>query len=133
MFVLVVLAGVLGMHGLGTVSTPLAERPTSHAASGMPASGTASHGGLSGNAAAATETAQHACDDGQGSTPAPHDDHADEQCLSGAVPGPPAPPALSETVLSPTAAASTVSAPTAYEPVGGRAPPTLAELQLLRI
>lgn len=102
LLVLAALLGVLAMHGLGAVP-----------ASALPAV-SAPH--------------QHHDDGG-----ADHDSHAGPMCLSGAVVGPPTPPPPGQ--APPYASALPAPGPvgaTSGEPDGGRAPPSLAELQLLR-
>ncbi|MFF4831510.1 DUF6153 family protein [Streptomyces sp. NPDC001315] len=118
------LAGLLGMHGLapgGAMAGHPHERPTA-AAAAAPAASAASvavHGGCSG--------------EGDGHCGGGHVIHADATCASGAVSGGPSLPAL---VPDPVAVPVRADAPCPYAaagPQGARAPPSLAELQLLRI
>jgi hypothetical protein len=115
--VLGLLAGLLGMHGLG----PAVAAPSS------------AHGHRMASATTVVATVQAHCpgDDDCGGTGHVH--HADSTCASAALHGPPAPPAPAPSVgcpVEPTEAAG-VGAPSKWD--GGRAPPDLAELQLLRI
>ncbi|WP_259407997.1 DUF6153 family protein [Streptomyces akebiae] len=115
LLVLGLLAGLVGMHGLAPGGTTAV---TGHHCS------TAAHADM------AIMGAESVCDrhgDGSG-----HALHADPTCASGAVGAGPALPAL---VPDPCGqAGSPVSGlrSMAAEPEGGRAPPSLAELQLLR-
>ncbi len=116
LLVLAVLAGVLAMHGLGTGA--MSVMPVrAHA---VPAAG---HG--SGHHQTAGDCSHDA--GGQG-----HVHHADATCAATGITTPYAPPALSAAL--PGAPAPAVFATRASAPAtGGRAPPDLAELQLLRI
>ncbi|GGN35382.1 DUF6153 family protein [Streptomyces fuscichromogenes] len=117
LLVLGLLTGLLGMHALapGGVLGP--------------------HGGHQ-QAASATmvmATAYESCSGHDGHCGDHHAHHADATCVSGAVSGGPALPVL---VPDPVAAlAGDCLAPSrpAAAPDGARAPPDLAELQLLRI
>ncbi|MDF3142494.1 MULTISPECIES: DUF6153 family protein [unclassified Streptomyces] len=116
LLVLGLLAGLLGMHALspgGVVAVGAHHFPFASAHAGM-----------------AMGSDEYVChgDSGNG-----HAEHADATCASGAVgTGPVLPAPLSDAVgtLSP---ADSVRGVFATAPDGGRAPPTLAELQLLRI
>ncbi|WOX24004.1 DUF6153 family protein [Streptomyces solicathayae] len=152
MLVLVVLAGVLGMHALSPaqvaapVSAPAqvgmasAGHGTASAGHGTASAGhgtaSAGHGmrGMPGTASAAhsveSPDPEHACSHGSGGSG--HLEHADATCAAAGVGGsyaPPAPAPAGDDV--PPAAPSLVTAPASA--VSGRAPPDLAELQLLRI
>ncbi|WP_432194397.1 DUF6153 family protein [Streptomyces sp. bgisy027] len=112
------LAGLFGMHGLGPGGTD-----ASHSAPG--------HGharAMSGHPAAMTDEAVCSGDGTSGG----HDRHADPTCASGAVATGPVLPAL---VPSPAGTGVTGDldrrSPAAV-PDGDRAPPSLAELQILR-
>ncbi|MCZ4121735.1 DUF6153 family protein [Streptomyces sp. H39-S7] len=115
LLVFAVIVGVLAMHALGATGPQMPEH-------GMPATGT--------HAAAAPPIGDcpydsHGCDG--------RAHHADVTCASGALDGAMAlaDPALAATCLT---FSSEVAAPLLYGTAdGGRAPPTLAELQLLRI
>ncbi|OEJ34779.1 DUF6153 family protein [Streptomyces subrutilus] len=120
LLVLAVLAGVLAMHGLGAGATGLApvRAHAAHAAGHGPAQGAGHHG-----------TAEDCSHDagGQGQV-----HHADATCAATGISTPYAPPALAPAL--PGASAPAVFATRATAPAtGGRAPPDLAELQLLRI
>ncbi|WP_307663916.1 DUF6153 family protein [Streptomyces sp. V1I1] len=118
LLVLAVLFGVLAMHGLGPGPAPTKVPPT-----------------IGGHAMAmAHEQAAHEVvgdcshtDGGSG-----HAHHADATCATAGVGAPYAPPVLAAAV---TAAPAPVVLPgsAAGTPEVGRAPPDLAELQLLRI
>ncbi|MGP3689789.1 DUF6153 family protein [Streptomyces sp. IBSNAI002] len=116
LLVLAVLAGVLAMHGLGAGA--MAVMPVrAHA---VPA---AAHG--SGDHRTAEDCSHDAGGHGQ-----VH--HADAACAATGITTPYAPPALAAAL--PGAPATAVSATRASAPAeSGRAPPDLAELQLLRI
>ncbi|MCX5010226.1 DUF6153 family protein [Streptomyces sp. NBC_00555] len=113
LLVLAVLAGVLAMHGLGTGGMPV--RAHAVAAAGYE-SGHHQTG----------EDCSHSAD-GQG-----HVHHADATCAATGITTAYAPPALAAAL--PGAPAAAVFATRASAPAeSGRAPPDLAELQLLRI
>ncbi|AWN28555.1 MULTISPECIES: DUF6153 family protein [Streptomyces] len=110
--VLGLLAGLLGMHGLG----PVAAAPSSAHDHRM----------------SVVAKAHAHCPDGDcgGSG---HVHHADPTCASAALHGPPAPPALTPSLGSPVQPSEAAGAGEPVNRDGGRAPPSLAELQLLRI
>ncbi|MER5755093.1 DUF6153 family protein [Streptomyces sp. NPDC002088] len=111
------LAGLLGMHGLapgGAMAGHPHDRPMTAAAA--PA---AVHDGCSG--------------EGGGHCGGGHVTHADATCASGAVSGGPALPALVPDPVAVPVRADAVCSYAAADPGGARAPPSLAELQLLRI
>ncbi|MGW4648444.1 DUF6153 family protein [Kitasatospora sp. NPDC004289] len=106
LLVLVALLGVLGMHGLGAVPAPPAPVV----------------------AMAAGEHHHEAPGSGGG-----HDLHAGPMCLAGAVAAPFAPPPPGPAPLGVAArTACPVGGLTGGRPEGGRAPPDLTELQVLR-
>ncbi|MFF0018006.1 DUF6153 family protein [Streptomyces sp. NPDC005374] len=70
---------------------------------------------------------------GDGDCGGGHLRHADSTCASGAVTGGPALPALVPDPMALPVRADTVCSYAAGAPDGARAPPSLAELQLLRI
>ncbi|WP_251066350.1 DUF6153 family protein [Streptomyces sp. ISL-36] len=117
--VLVVLAGVLGMHALTPSPVP------------------ASHAG-SGHAAAAPEVVVHhpvvassvGLECSHTASGSGHLDHADATCAAVGVASAYVPPPL---LGSATAAALEAAGVALVEGVEGRAPPDLSELQLLRI
>ncbi|MEU9146324.1 DUF6153 family protein [Streptomyces sp. NPDC048349] len=116
LLVLAVLAGVLAMHGLGTGTTPV---PPERAHAVAPAGHGSGHSRTDGDCA-------HGAD-GQG-----HVHHADATCAATGTTTPYAPPALAAAL--PGACAPAVFATRATAPAeSGRAPPDLAELQLLRV
>ncbi|ELP62263.1 DUF6153 family protein [Streptomyces turgidiscabies] len=118
--VLGLLAGVLAMHGLGP-------------------------GGMSGGTADASHHGRHAQPMSARSGPSDesvchgmgshggHSQHADATCASGAVPAGHTFPALAPDPTGATALADRADHSPARSPEGARAPPSLAELQLLRI
>ncbi|MFD8302038.1 DUF6153 family protein [Streptomyces sp. NPDC059690] len=109
--VLALLAGLFGMHGLapgGTVEAHSAPRHMTVTA--------VSHDGCAGDG----------CGGG-------HVRHADQTCASAAVSGGPTLPALAPDPMAVPGPADTVCPYAGTAPDGARAPPTLAELQLLRI
>ncbi len=122
LLVLGLILGLLGMHALGTAAAP-------------PSTGATEH--MSHHVAAAQAGPHYLCpDDDPG--PTRHGGHADQMCASAALPGSPgiaAPDTASLTGMPGGIADTPAALPLAlaYEPAGGRAPPMLAELQILRI
>ncbi|WP_053850481.1 DUF6153 family protein [Streptomyces sp. NRRL B-24085] len=106
------LIGVLGMHALA------------------PAGGTGRHEDRSAHMTAGAAVADTVCHDGCGSG---HLHHADATCASGAVSGGPVLPALMPDPSGDSPGTVDLSCQTAGTREGARAPPSLAELQLLRI
>ncbi|SDJ52067.1 hypothetical protein SAMN05421806_101800 [Streptomyces indicus] len=123
LLVLAVLTGVLGMHALPPGGAALAQTPaTPHAAAMAHTKDTAQVPG-SGHERARCAHEGHGSD---------HLEHADGTCAATGIGSPYAPPALSpagvgESDAPPRPAGAFASAER------GRAPPDLAELQLLRI
>ncbi|MEU3206952.1 DUF6153 family protein [Streptomyces cyaneofuscatus] len=121
LLILGVTLGLLGMHAPGT-------------AAAMPSTGATEH--MSQHVAAALTGPQYLClDDDPGTTC--HGGHADQICASAALPGSPwiAAPDTAPLTGLPSGISDTPAAlplALAYEPAGGRAPPMLAELQILR-
>ncbi|GAB2972347.1 DUF6153 family protein [Streptomyces pseudoechinosporeus] len=119
LLVCALLLGLLGMHGLGPV-------PEAAAVSG--------HGQVAATAHKhVTASMPGECDHGEGGCQG-HAEHADPACASASVAEAP----LTAPVLLPdvTACAEPTdvrTAPNGSGPCGGRAPPFLSELQLLRI
>ncbi|MFJ6479866.1 MULTISPECIES: DUF6153 family protein [unclassified Streptomyces] len=118
LLVLAVIVGLLGMHALGAAALPSAsatEHPSHHVA---------------------TAPADRYPDDDRDT--GRHVIHTDQMCASTALPGSPGIAAADTepvTIRAHGSADAPVPLPiaVAYEPAGGRAPPSLAELQLLRI
>ncbi|MFF7205371.1 DUF6153 family protein [Streptomyces sp. NPDC008141] len=119
LLVLAVIAGLSAMHGL----SPMHAVPTAHAAP-SPHATTYGHGG-------AEEMACAHLDHGHGGG---HLDHADTTCAATGTQSAPSLPALLPAGLPPFATGVVdESRHAAYGAAGGRAPPSLSELQLLRI
>ncbi|MDK9495953.1 DUF6153 family protein [Streptomyces katrae] len=120
LLVLALLIGLLGMHGLGTSAA-------------LPATGVAGH--VSHRAAAAGPL--YPCgDDGQRG-PVRDAGHADQMCTSPALPSAPGVAAPDTTPLSSMPGSLVLAQPApplalVHQPAGGRAPPSLADLQVLR-
>ncbi|MFF4268424.1 DUF6153 family protein [Streptomyces sp. NPDC001536] len=115
LLVLALLAGLMGMHALAPGAAVADEHP--HAPPMAAVSVSATHGDC----------------DGAGHCGSGHVSHADATCAAAAVSGGPTLPAL---VPDPVATVVRDESPRAYtgsDPEGARAPPSLAELQLLRI
>ncbi|MEU9215277.1 DUF6153 family protein [Streptomyces sp. NPDC048376] len=144
--VLGLLAGLFGMHGLAP-GGGLSEHPAGHplaatappgpsasaasaasAASSAPMAAGGAHGG------AAHSGGTHAgCPQGDGSCGGGHLQHADAMCASGAVNDGPVLPAPVPDPVPVGGRVGTVRVHAVDAPDGARAPPSLAELQLLRI
>jgi hypothetical protein len=115
LLVLGLLAGLLGMHALAP-------------------GGVMGHGGHERvSHMTVMATAYDGCSGDDGHCGGDHVHHADATCASGAVSGGPALPALVPDPVPVPAAAHTAGSRPATAPDGARAPPDLAELQLLRI
>ncbi|GAA3495894.1 DUF6153 family protein [Streptomyces prasinosporus] len=114
------LVGLFGMHSLAPGGTTAA---TGHHS--------AAHSSAAHHADPVVLTAESVCHgdgDGRG-----HAEHADATCSSGAVSAGPVLPAPTLDPTGQTAELAGSHLSMAAEPEGGRAPPSLAELQLLRI
>ncbi|MFD0373808.1 DUF6153 family protein [Streptomyces sp. NPDC127112] len=115
--------GLLGMHALGT-------------AAALPSTKAAEH--TSRHVAAARADPGCPCPDGADRVPTGPSGHADQMCASGALPGSPGIAAPDTAPLTRIQGRIVADAPAAlplavaYEPAGGRAPPLLAEFQILR-
>lgn len=123
LLVLAVLAGLVAMHGLGPVVPP-------SSSSGTPMDRHTVTAAASPHADTAECDCAHVGDDGGDA--GGHAEHADTTCAASGTSGGPALPALAPAgvVTSPAVTASGL----VPEPrLGGRAPPSLSELQLLRI
>jgi hypothetical protein len=125
--VALLLVGLLGMHGLGSAAPPQGEEHprATHA------TGASTHG--SGASMPVDDPQQERACHGSEGGPAHHSAHADDLCAAGGVSGAPELSAPAVSPLSPSGPAPRSHVPARYEPEGGRAPPSLAELQLLRI
>ncbi|MFG3506693.1 DUF6153 family protein [Streptomyces sp. NPDC047821] len=114
LLILAVLAGVLAMHGLAPGTTAPAASAHAHARPAAHVDG-------------------DACDHAEeGRDGAGHAEHADSTCAAGGVSTAPGQPPLLAGTVSPAAGAGHLAAPAGARATG-RAPPGLAELQLLRI
>ncbi|MFD9394202.1 DUF6153 family protein [Streptomyces sp. NPDC060000] len=114
LLVLGLLAGLLAMHAL-------APGGTVHEHAGPPSTTTAA------------VSAHDGCPGDDGDCGGGHLHHADPTCVAAAVSGTPAQPALVPDPVAVPARADTVRSYASGAPDGARAPPSLAELQLLRI
>ncbi|MFF3951271.1 DUF6153 family protein [Streptomyces sp. NPDC001902] len=115
LLVLTVLIGLLGMHGLALANP-------------VPGGHTGTH---TSHMAPAETGGPHACHDGGGMDG--HGAHVHQMCSSGSLPGSAAVPALTVSVTGDPVTTSHPVTRVPHEPAGGRGPPSLAELQLLRI
>ncbi|MFD3838690.1 DUF6153 family protein [Streptomyces sp. NPDC058642] len=125
LLVLTLLAGLMGMHALAPGAAVADDHP--HA----PPVAAVSVAAVS--VSAVSVSAVHDGCAGEGHCGSGHVSHADATCAAAAVSGGPTLPAL---VPDPVAIAVRDGSPRAYagsDPDGARAPPSLAELQLLRI
>ncbi|MFF1357905.1 DUF6153 family protein [Streptomyces sp. NPDC058297] len=132
-----VLLGLLGMHGLGPVPADGrgAMQGAMHpAASAMDAGGPAGSGDHAGPGQRGVKASTaDVCEHGDGGCDG-HMAHADAVCASASVAGPPAvDPALLPDVIACPARPQARTSSAGSGPDGGRAPPSLSELQLLRI
>ncbi|MFG2779239.1 DUF6153 family protein [Streptomyces prunicolor] len=120
LLVAVLLFGLLGMHGLGPV--PMADLAHGHT--------------MAATTVATGEKAStpDACDHDAGDCGGSHMAHADATCASASVAGTPAVvPALQLDVAACAELPDGRTSGAGSGPDGGRAPPSLSELQLLRI
>lgn len=114
------LLGLLGMHGLGPVPD-IAATSSEHDRMAVVAH------------ADVTASMPDGCGHGEGGCSG-HADHADPACASASVAGAPAlVPVLLPDVVDCAEPKETRTSPAGSGPDGGRAPPSLSELQLLRI
>ncbi|MEU9051300.1 DUF6153 family protein [Streptomyces sp. NPDC048384] len=111
------LAGLFGMHALGPADTVAASAHHGHGAPVMSAHLTP----------VTDESACHSPDSGGG-----HAQHADPTCASSAVGAGPVLPAPEPDPAGSAVAAGLDGRSVTAAPEGGRAPPSLAELQILR-
>ncbi|MFE1175221.1 DUF6153 family protein [Streptomyces sp. NPDC058773] len=111
--VLGLLVGLLGMHGLGPAG---AVSPSVH-----------------GHRMTVVADAHAHCPGDGDCGGSGHLHHADPSCASAALHGPPVLPALAPSLGCPVPPADATGAGEPDKRDGGRAPPSLAELQLLRI
>ncbi|MEU6381335.1 DUF6153 family protein [Streptomyces sp. NPDC046909] len=129
LLVLALLAGLMGMHALAPGAAVAADHPH-----GSPMTAMAAASAMSATSVMAESvTAAHGDCGDWGSCGSGHVTHADPTCTAASVSGGPSLPAL---VPDPVAVAVRDESPRGYagaDPDGARAPPSLAELQLLRI
>ena len=120
LLVAALMLGLLGMHGLGPV-------PEAAPVSGHDSTVSAAHTDV-------MASMPGGCDHSEGGCPG-HTDHADPTCASASVAGGPvvASPALPPDVAACSGTADVPAPSVGSDPDGGRAPPSLSELQLLRI
>ncbi|MET8678866.1 DUF6153 family protein [Streptomyces sp. NPDC004647] len=136
LLMLAVLAGVVAMHGLGSPSVPANPHPrpvSGHVRAAPEAAHAETCCGHSegSDGSASGESCEHA-DHGSGGGSGGHVEHADGTCAAGGTSNAPALPALAPVaVVTDDGASVPGMAPAAA--LGGRAPPSLSELQLLRI
>ncbi len=136
MLVLAVLAGILGMHALGPApARAVAPTQPHHATAADHNRAAADHGRSTADHARATaeragagEDCAHPDDHGGSG----HSPHADAACAAAGIATAYAPPALAESTAGLPAASPAHTADPAAA-TAARAPPDLAELQLLRI
>ncbi|MFE0038984.1 DUF6153 family protein [Streptomyces sp. NPDC059015] len=135
LLVLAVLAGVLGMHALVPAGIPGSQARAHGSAAAVRTSTvhTSTVHGQSAHAQSVPEPsvpeAVPGCSHTDGGSD--HLDHADGTCAAAGVGSPYAPPEPSAGLVTPPSGATPNGA--GRTPPGGRAPPDLAELQLLRI
>nr|WP_171060258.1 DUF6153 family protein [Streptomyces montanus] len=122
LLVCALLLGLLGMHGLGPV-------PELAPSSGHDRPAATAHTGATEVVASMPGECEHGEGGGTG-----HATHADPTCASASVPGAPAvAPVLLPDVVAGAEPTDVRTSPWGSGPDGGRAPPSLSELQLLRI
>ncbi|MEW2635211.1 DUF6153 family protein [Streptomyces sp. NPDC048389] len=126
LLVFAVLVGVVAMHGLGPVASAV---PTGTVSAGAHRAAAAAEAPAHADGAGECDCRHHG-DPGRGS--GGHTEHADETCAASGTSAAPVLPALAPSVALGTPAADAPSAVLAV-PRDGRAPPSLSELQLLRI
>ncbi|WP_314220675.1 DUF6153 family protein [Streptomyces zaehneri] len=124
LLVLGLLAGLLGMHALSPGGTVHPHAVPRHMAAVSVSAVSVS--------AVSVSAHEHCAGDG-GDCGGGHLHHADPTCLAAAVSGAPALPALVPDPVTVPVSADAVRSYAAEAPDSARAPPSLAELQLLRI
>ncbi|WP_328560223.1 DUF6153 family protein [Streptomyces coelicoflavus] len=134
--VLGLFAGLLGMHGLapgGGLPEHSAGHPHASTAPMAAATGRATHTPSAASPTMGAGAAHAGCPQDDGSCGGGHLQHADAVCASGAVSDGPVLPAPVPDPVPVVGCEGTVRAYAVDAPDGARAPPSLAELQLLRI
>ncbi len=133
LLVLGLLAGLFGMHALGpghavaVSSHPAPHHPHTRALSASMSAHMSATSAMKATATMTDESVCHSADSGGG-----HAQHADPTCASGAVGAGPALPAPLADPFGTAVAGDLDGRSVAAAPEGGRAPPSLAELQILR-
>ncbi|GAA2943950.1 DUF6153 family protein [Streptomyces enissocaesilis] len=125
LLVLAVLAGVVAMHGLGPAVPPASSSAVPEVRHAVVAAAW-SHSG-----AAGCEDCVHAGHDDGGA--GGHVEHADDLCAASGTGGAPVLPTPAPAGAAAGCPTADVPAPASAATPGGRAPPSLSELQLLRI
>lgn len=129
LLVLAVLAGLVAMHGLGPGTVPAA---AVHGCTAAHETATA-HGAPAAESHAMAHDAAVRADDPAGGGAGGHAQHADATCAATGTAGPPVLP-FPAASLTVTAAVPVLGSGIDFNSaVGGRAPPSLSELQLLRL
>ncbi|MGW1783424.1 DUF6153 family protein [Streptomyces sp. NPDC002143] len=126
LLVLGVLAGLLAMHALSPVGAV-------HEHAGSPSQSQSQSQHMGAASGAASVSASDDCAGEGGHCGGGHLQHADPTCAAAAVSGAPALPALVPDPVAVPVRADTARSYGAEAPDCARAPPSLAELQLLRI
>ncbi|MEU6375227.1 DUF6153 family protein [Streptomyces sp. NPDC046909] len=126
LLVCALLLGLLGMHGLGPMPGAVTVTATATASSGHERMAVVAHTDV-------MASAPGECDHGGGGCTG-HSDHADATCASASVTGTPViVPVLLPDTVSCAESSQAATSLAGSGPDGGRAPPSLSELQLLRI
>ncbi len=121
------LAGLFGMHALGPGNVVTSSSTSSHRASPASSHHAPARAMTGGTTAMTDEAVCHGSDPGGG-----HAQHADPTCASGAIGAGPVLPALAPDPGGATVGGDLDGRSVAAVTEGGRAPPSLAELQILR-
>ncbi|MGW0565364.1 DUF6153 family protein [Streptomyces sp. NPDC003016] len=126
LLVLAVLVGVVAMHGLGPAVPPASSSAVPEARHAVVAAASPHSG------AAVCEDCVHAGHDDDGGAGG-HVEHADDTCAASGTSGAPVLPTLAPAGAAAWCPTADVPAFVLAAAPGGRAPPSLSELQLLRI
>lgn len=128
LLVLALLTGLLGMHALAPAGSPMADRRMAAA----PAHSAAAASGSASVPVSAMSSSHDDCGEDAGGCDR-HSHHADATCTSASVGGTPVLPAPAPAPACLAGEGPELQPSAPDTPEGGRAPPSLAELQLLRI